>query len=385
MYMLTEEQTRLRDSVRKFVSEEIRPVAMEYDRSGEYPREIIRRIGELGYCGLPFDAELGGGGQGVVESVIFLEELSRGLGSLGFTMSAHMLQCCYALTSGLSSKQKEEWLKPAISCERLLAFALSEESGGSDVLGINTFATRKPDGWVLNGSKCWTTNVGIADGYIVAARTSASSRNRSVSLFYVDAHTEGLEVCERDEMLGLNNSPTGTIRLHNCRISPDEIIGKENEGYTLIKKNLICGRLALSAVAVGIAQAAMELAVKFTSKRSSFDRVISSYQGVSFPIAEMYTSISMARIALYHAAALINDGQHASTEIAALKLFSSEMCQDVCKKALMLLGGRGYIKSYEAERLLRDSLALTTADGTSQICKIIISNSVYNAMSEQSQ
>lgn len=383
MFMLTEDQIRLRNEIRKFVDSEISPVAMEYDHSGKFPIDIINRMKTLGYCSLPFDKALGGAGLGVTEGVIFLEEISRGLGSLGFTMAAHTLQCCYALADGVTPEQKREWLIPAIACEKLLAFALSEESGGSDVLGVNTMATQKSDCWFLNGSKCWITNVGVADGYIVGARTSANSRNRSVSLFYVDAHAEGLEVCERDNMLGLNNSPTGTIKFHNCRIPHDALIGNENEGYQCIKKILKCGRLALGAVAVGIAQKAMEYAVEFTGKRYSFERPISSYQGVSFPIAEMYTKITLTRNMVYHAAALIGTKQHTSAEIAALKLYSSEMCQEVCSSSLMLLGGRGYNKSREIERLLRDSLALTIAEGTSQICKLIISNAVYNSAPEQ--
>ena len=383
MFLLTDDQIRLKNEIRAFVDSEISPVAMEYDRSGRFPLNVINRMKELGYCSLPFDKELGGAGLGVTEGVIFLEEVSRGLGSIGFTMAAHMLQCCYALQDGVSPEQKQEWLIPAISCEKLLAFALSEESGGSDVLGISTMATCKPDCWLLNGSKCWITNVGVADGYIVGARTSANSRNRSVSLFYVDSQAEGLEICERDKMLGLNNSPTGTIIFHNCCIPHTALIGNENEGYQLIKKILKYGRLALSAVAVGMAQKAMDLAVEFTGRRCSFDRTISSYQGVSFPVAEIYANITLTRNMVYHTADLIGTGRHTSAEIAALKLFSSEMCQEACKNALMLLGGRGYSKSREIERLLRDSFALTIAEGTSQICKLIISNAVYNAPPEQ--
>jgi butyryl-CoA dehydrogenase len=383
MFLLTDEQVRLRKNIRAFVDSEVRPVSMALDRSEEFPREIIKRIGELGYCGLSFDTELGGAGLGAIEGLIFIEELSRGLGSLGYIMSAHMFQCCYALMHGASYRQKQDWLKPAISCEKLLAFALSEESGGSYALDIDTIATHTSDCWVLNGSKCWVTNASVADGYIVGAKTSVNSRSRSVSLFYVDAHSEGLEAYEREKMLGLNNSPTGTIKFNNCRIPLDALIGNENEGYQLIKNLLNCGRLALSAVAIGIAQAALELSVKYTSKRSKFGRAISSNQGVSFSIAEMYTNIKIARNMMYHVADLTGATQHSTTEITALKLFSTEMCQEVCKNALLLHGGNGYSKNYEVERLLRDSQSLTTAEGTSQICKIVISNAVYNSSPEQ--
>lgn len=382
MFVLSADQRRLREELRAFADREIRPVAVAWDRSGRFPAELVAKIRERGYNALPFSKELGGAGLGLTEGLLFLEEISRGLGSIGFTMAAHVFQCCYALVDWVTPAQREAWLIPAIACEKLLAFALSEESGGSDVLGISTIAVRRPDGWLINGSKCWTTNVGVADGYIVAARTSSSSRNRSVSLFYVDARTPGLEISGRDEMLGLNNSPTGSLRLHDCLIPSDAMLGVGNEGYQIIKNVLKCGRLALSAVAVGIAQAAMELAVRYTGERTSFDRVISTYQGVSFAVADMFTRITLARNMVYHAAALVESGQHASAEIAALKLFSSEMCQETCKNALQLFGGRGYVKSFEVERLLRDSFALTTAEGTSQICRLIIANSVYNAQAD---
>ncbi|MEG1789612.1 MAG: acyl-CoA dehydrogenase family protein [Oscillospiraceae bacterium] len=385
MFLLTEEQIRLKKEIRTFVDREIKPRAMELDRSGEYPRDLVRRVGELGYCALPFSPEFGGNGLGALEGLIFIEEISRGLASLGLIFCAHMFQCCYALADGISERQSRDWFKPSIACDKLLAFALSENSGGSDALGIDTIATRTHEGWSLSGSKVWITNASVADGYIVGARTTVNSRNRDVSLFYVDANSPGLEASEREKLIGLNNSPTGCVRFNNCTIPADAIIGNENDGYKLIKNALNCGRLALAAVAIGIAQDAMELALKFSGERGNFGRAIASYQGVSFPIAEMYTNISLARNMLYHAADLAGSGGRSTMEIAALKLFSTEMCQEVCRQSVLIHGGRGYSKDYDAERLLRDSQLLTTAEGTSQICKIVISNGLFNSSPEQYQ
>lgn len=378
MYYLNSEQIELRNKIRAFVDSEISPIASQLDSSGAYPREIVQRLGALGYGGLPFSKELGGMGMGIIETMIFMEELSRGLASLGFVFCAHILPCCYTVRELVSEKQKNEWLLPAIKCEKLLTFAISEERGGSDAFAVDTIAERKPDGWLLNGSKCWITNAGVADGYIINAKTSANSRSRSVSLFYVDAHSEGVEVTMTD-MIGLNNSPTGTVKFTNCCLPADALIGEENEGYKPIKIALNCGRLGLSAVAVGIAQSAFEKAVEFSTNRGNFDRTLYSYQGVSFPIAEMYTNINAARTMLYHVADETGAGMNTTMETAALKLFSTEMCQKVCRDAVLLHGSRGFSSHCDIERMLRDSQLLTVAEGTSQICKVVISNGIYNA------
>lgn len=378
MFMLTEAQLTLKREVRAFVDSEITPHTSELDRTGVYPRDIIRKISEHGWCALPFPKELGGAGLGAIEGAIFLEELSKGLCSLGFVMCAHMFQCCYALRNAVSESQAQEWLIPAIAGKKILTLALSEERGGSEALGIDAVAVRQPDGWLLNGKKCWITNAGIADGYIVGTKTGTSNRSRSVSLFYVDAGWEGVTVTHQEDMIGLNNSPTGTVTFDNCHLPPEALIGSENGGYKALKDALNCGRLALAAVAIGTAQSAFEHAVEYSGRRGSFDRTISSYQGVSFPIAEMYTNISVARNMLYHVAAMTEAGERTTMEIAALKLFATEMCQKTCQDAALIHGSRGYAAHSPTERLLRDAQLLTVAEGTSQICKVAISNGIYN-------
>jgi alkylation response protein AidB-like acyl-CoA dehydrogenase len=382
MFMLNENQRALQRQVRAFVDREVAPAAARLDASKEYPRELIARIGELGFCALPFPGELGGGGLGAVEGAIVLEELSRGMGSLGFILCAHMLQCCFAMKDAVSPEQKESWLMPAIACRKLLTLALSEERGGSDALGLDTIAARQTDGsWILNGSKCWITNAGVADGYIVGAKTNLNSRSRSVSLFYVDSRAQGVDDSERVDMIGLNNSPTGTVRFTNCRLPAGALIGEENEGYRVLKDALNWGRLALGAVSVGMAQSALEHATEFSLRRGNYDRSISSYQGVSFPIAEMYTKITVARNMLYHVAEIMGAGERSTMEAAALKLFASEMCLDVCREAVLIHGGRGFKSHSDMERILRDAQLLTVAEGTSQICKVVISNGIYNTPS----
>lgn len=376
MYYLNDEQIKLRKEIREFVDNEISPHAASLDAAGTYPRDLVQRISELGYCSFPFPKAHGGAGLGVTESLIFLEEISRGMASLGFIFCAHMLPCCYNLESIVNTDQREQWLIPAIKGEKILTFAITEEKGGSDAFGIETMAERCSGGWRLNGSKCWITNAGIADGYIITAKTSASSRSRNISMFFVDAKTEGLKIDERESMVGLNNSPMGTVRFVDCLLPADALIGDEGNSYGPVKMALNLGRLGLAAVSIGMAQSAFEHAVKFASSRGDYGRAIFSYQGVNFPIAEMYSNITIARNMLYHIAAMVEAGDKITLETAALKLFSSEMCQKICKDAVLIHGGAGFRSSCDIERMLRDSQLLSVAEGTSQICKVIISNGI---------
>lgn len=377
MFLLTDAQQALKARIREFVDTEVKPVAAKLDQTGEFPKHIMERISELGFCSLPFPKELGGPGGTLTDGLIFLEEISRGMTSLGAIMNVQILQCCYPLRFCVSEAQKREWLMPAIAGRKILAFALGEESCGSDAFNINAIASRTPEGWALNGSKYWITNAGIADGYIVAAKTNAGDRSRNVSLFYVDARCEGVNDGFREKLLGFNNSPTGRVDFVNCILPPEALIGDENGGYPIIKEALNYGRLAAAAMSLGTAQAAMELAVAYSRERGHYDRVIASYQGVSFPVAEMYAQIVTARNMMYHVASRAEAGLRITMEAAAVKLSASEMCKKVCDDTLLIHAGAGCRFESEAQRLVRDSRLLTIVNGTSQICKVVIANALF--------
>lgn len=381
MYSLSDKQRHLKSSVRKFVDEEVCPFAPILDRTGAFPKNQLSRCGELGYANVLFTANIPGCDYGALEGVIILEELSRGLGSIGLILCPHY-QCSDLIALAGNEELVRSVLQPSLTFEKIFAFALSEESGGSDALGLDATALRSGNYWVLNGAKCWITNAGVADGYVVAAKTSAYGRSRSVSLFYVDSAAPGLVVCENDRMFGMNCSPMGTIRFEDCRIPLNCLIGAENEGYKLIKPALNEGRLSLAAVAVGIAQRAMELAIEYSSSTGQYGRSLSTYQGISFKIADMYTKISAARNMLYHVASMCDQHLPYTTDVAALKLFSTEMCCEVCKDARQIFGANGLSKNFEIERCLRDSHMLTVAEGTSEICKIIVSSAMYHSKPE---
>jgi butyryl-CoA dehydrogenase len=378
MYCLSEEQKQLKRTVKKFVEEEICPVAPVLDRSGAFPTTLVGRCGELGFGNTLFTIDAAGRRYGALDGVVIIEELSRGLGSLGLIMCPHY-QCCDLIAQAADEELKQAVLAPGMRCDKIFAYALSEASGGSDALGIDTTAIRSGDSWVLNGAKCWITNAAYTDGYIVAAKTSAYGRSRSVSLFYVDKNSPGLSISENEKMIGMHNSPIGTVRFEDCQIPINCLIGVENEGYRLIKQALNEGRLSLSAVAIGIAQRAMELSTEYSSSVGQYGRSLSSYQGISFKIADMYTNIAAARYMLYHVASICDMQVSYTAEAAALKLFSTEMCCSVCKDARQIHGANGLTRSFEVDRCFRDSQMLTIAEGTSEICKIIVSNAMYHS------
>lgn len=378
MLFLSDEQLAFKKELRDFTDAEIRPAAGELEKDGAFPRTLYTRLGSLGYLDANFALGRAGAKHNVVDGVIIIEEISRGLASLGLNISPHV-QCCDLVATAGSEALRREVLQPALRGEKLFAFALSEESGGSDALGIDTMAVRSGDNWIINGKKCWITNAGMADGYIVGAKSPASGRSRSVSLFYVDKSAPGFSVCESDRMIGMHNSPTGSVLFDDCVIPADYLIGPENDAYPLIKTLLNVGRLNMAAVALGIAQAAMEASIAYTSTIGRYGRSLSSYQAIAFMVADMYTKITTARNSLYHVASLFEAGKPVTTEVAALKLYATEMCCEVCKSARQVHGANGLKAGSEVERCFRDAQLLTIAEGSSEICRIVVSNALYRS------
>ena len=293
-------------------------------------------------------------------------------------MSPHG-QCMNLIALYGTDSLKKKIIPACLNGSLLLGFALSEAGGGSDALGIDTIARRDGDGWVLNGEKCWVTNLGAAGGYVVAARSANSGRSRDVSLYYVDAAAPGLDTNGRIMITGMNNSPVGTLKMQNCQVSSECLIGKENDAYPLIKVLLNEGRLDMAALAVGIAQGAMECAVQYTSRAGRYGHTLSSYQGISFPVAKMYEKIFVARSSLYHVAEMCDAQEKVTMEVAALKLFNSEMCCEVCKNAMQVHGARGMQQYSDVERYFRDAQMLTIGEGSSEVCQIVISGKLYHA------
>jgi len=376
MYLLSEEQLAFKKELRAYCDAEIRPAAEELDRAGAFPRSLFARAGELGYLDISFSPARAGAKYGALAGTIILEEFSRGLPALSLAMSPHS-QCCDIIAAAGTETLRRRALGPATRGAAVLAFALSEPSGGSDALGIDTTAVRRGGEWILNGRKCWITNAPVADGYIVAARSPAAGRSRSVSLFYVDRAAPGLTVYPAEEMIGVRCSPTSAIEMDDCRIPADCLVGEESSAYPLIKTMLNVGRLNMSALAVGISQAAMEATLRSTSVIGQYGRSLSSSQAVSFKVADMYSGIAMSRNSLYHVAALMEAGKPVTTDVAALKMFSTERCGEICAAARQLHGAKGLTTGSEVDRCFRDAQFLTIGEGTSEICRIVVSKALY--------
>ena len=378
MFQLTQQQKDLRKELRAFVDKEIIPQAEALDASREFPRKIFKLLGKMGYLDLSFYNLRPRARYGSIESMIVMEEIARGLPSMTLSMSAHV-QGMNLIDLYGSDSLRARVVSKALNGDILLGFAITETSGGSDALCIDTKASFEGDGWILNGEKCWITNAGVADGYIVAAKSALSGRYRDVSLFYVDASTPGLDDSLQVPLTGMNNSPTGTIRLDHCKVPADCLVGRENDAYGLMKILLNEGRLDMAALAVGMAQGAMECAIRYTGSNGRFGRNLSSYQGVSFQVARMYEKIFMTRNSLYAVADMFQNQQRATMEVAALKLFSSEMCIEVCRSSVQLHGARGLSQYTDVERYMRDCQMLTIAEGSSEVCQIVISGKLYHA------
>ena len=376
MYMFNESQKALRDKVGRFVREEVMPQAQELDRSGAFPTQLIKRCGELGFMSSELMTD---GRYRASDMCVIFEELARGSASLALALVPHAL-AFEIMNNVVSESLKAEVIEPGFALNKLIAYAISEESGGSDVLGINTTAIRLGDEWVINGSKSWITASGKADGYLIAARTALTGRSRDISLFYVDAQTEGLTADTGSPMIGLNSCPTGRLSFRSCRIPEGNMIGEENKGYSLLKPTLQLGRLAVSSIAAGIAGRALELANDYSTATGKYGRNLSSYQGIAFMLAEMYAKLSASRCMLYCAAGQYDAKERGTAaDVAAAKLMSTEFACEICKSARQIHGANGLSDDFEVDRCFRDAQMLTIAEGTSEICKIIISNAVINS------
>jgi alkylation response protein AidB-like acyl-CoA dehydrogenase len=375
-FALSPQHEEIRRTVREFAERRIAPVADEMERKGEFPHEIIREAADLGLLGVPYPEEIGGTGLDSLAYAITIEELSRVSGSVGIIVSAHTSLGCNPIWLAGTDAQKETYLRPLASGEKLGAYGLTEPGAGSDSRGTRTRAHRSGDCWVLNGSKRFITNAGVADTYIVTAVTDREADSGNISAFIVDAGTRGFSIGRMEEKMGLHASNTGELLFDDCAIPVENLLGEEGEGDKLFLRTLDGGRIGIAAMALGLAQAAFEAASTYSKERRQFDRPIASFQGVAFMIADMATDIDAARLLTYRAAWLKDQGRPYSTEAAMAKLFASETAMRVTNDAIQVHGGYGYITEYRVERYLRDAKLTEIGEGTSQIQRMVIARNL---------
>jgi butyryl-CoA dehydrogenase len=375
-FALSPQHEDIRRTVRDFAERRIVPIAEELERKGEFPMEIIREAAALGLLGVPYPEEVGGTGLDSLAYAITVEELSRASGSVGIIVSAHTSLGCNPIYLAGTDAQKEKYLRPMASGEVIGAYGLTEPGAGSDSRGTKTRAHRDGDEWVINGSKRFITNAGVAGTYIVTAVTDREQDSGKISAFIVEADTPGFSIGRMEEKMGLHASNTGELIFEDCRIPAANLLGEEGAGDKLFLKTLDGGRIGIASMALGLAQAAYEAASAYAKERKQFGRPIGEFQGVAFKIADMATTIDAARLMTYRAAWLKDCGKPYTTEAAMAKLYASEVARDVTNDAVQVHGGYGYVTEYKVERYLRDAKLTEIGEGTSEIQRMVIARNL---------
>ncbi len=368
---LSEEQSLLRDEVRRFAEEQIRPGVAERDRTHEFPSEIFESLGEMGLLGVLVDEEFGGAGLDASFYVIAVEELARVCPSVAVSMSVTNSVCCWPIDRFGSEDLKSRVLPPLATGRSIGGFGLTEPGSGSDAASMKTTAIRDNDDWILNGEKAWITNAGIADFYVVVARTDPDAGKAGLSAFVVSAVSDGLSIGPREEKLGLRASVTAGLRFDNCRVPNNNVLGKLGQGWQIVLATLDHSRLGIAAQAVGIHQRALELAVDYAQQRVQFGVPIAQHQAIRFKIAEMSTRLEASRVLTWYAAAS-EATKKAGRSAAQAKLFASLAANQACATSLQIHGGNGFSDEYEISKLYRDVRVTTIYEGTSEMQRLVI-------------
>jgi len=378
---LSPEHDLLRRTIRDFCAREVEPIVDEFERARRFPTEIVAKLGPMGLLGIPFPEEEGGAGLDTLAYAIAVEELSRVWGSLGIIVAAHTSLGCNPLHMAGTPGQKERFLEPLAQGRQLGAYGLTEPEAGSDSGGTRTTARHEAgaDGgsWVINGGKRFITNAGQAGTYIVTARTGErEDGSPEISAFIIEAGTPGFSIGRLEEKMGLHASATGELLFEDCRVPDGQMLGQRGEGWKIFLKTLDGGRISIGAMAVGLAQAALDASTLYARERKQFGRPIGTFQGVAFMVADMATEVEAARQMVYRAAWLKDQGRDYGLAAAQAKLFASEVSQRVTNWGVQVHGGYGYVEEYRVERFLRDAKLTELGEGTSQIQRLVIGRKV---------
>ena len=374
---LAPDHVLLRDTIREFMTEEVAPLVDEHEKARRFPTEVVRRIGDLGWLGINVPERWGGTGMDTLAYAIAVEEIGRVWGSLGLIVAAHTSLGCGPLLIAGTDEQRDRFLPPLASGAMLGAYGLTEPMAGSDAGGTRTTARRDGEDWVIDGQKRFITNAGQAGLYILTARTGSNvDGSARISAFIVPADSPGFGVGRLEEKMGLHASATGELQLDGVRVPGDNLLGEEGAGFKSFLKVLDGGRISIAALALGLAQAALDAAVPYAQTREQFGRPIGSFQGVAFMVADMATEIEAARALVYRAAWLKDQGRDYGLAAAEAKLFASEVSSRVTNAAIQVHGGYGYIEDYKVERFLRDAKLTEIGEGTSQVQRLVIARRI---------
>jgi alkylation response protein AidB-like acyl-CoA dehydrogenase len=380
MLQFNEEQEMVRKMVRDFARKEIAPVAIENDEAQRFPKEIFKKMAELNLLGMPFAEKYGGAGFDYVSYTITLEELARVCASTALSYSAHVSLAAGPIDEFGTEEQKQKYLKPLATGEKIGSFGLTEPTAGSDAGGTKTIAVKDGGSYVLNGSKVFITNAEVADIFVVTAVTDKSKGTRGISDFIIEKGTPGFEVGKKENKCGMRASPTCMLHFTDCRIPEKNLLGELNKGYKQFLIILDGGRIGIAVQALGIAKEAMKRSVIYAQEREQFGRKIGEFQAIQFKIADMAAKIHAAELMIYNAANRKQEGKSYKREAGIAKLYATEMATNVANEAIQIHGGYGYMKEYEVERFWRDAKLLEIGEGTSEVQRIVIYREILKNM-----
>jgi alkylation response protein AidB-like acyl-CoA dehydrogenase len=373
---LSEKHRAVRRAVRSFCESELIPIAKEIDQEARFPWEVVEKMGSLGHFGMQVPKELDGAAMDTVSYIIAVEEISRASGSVGLCVTVHNSVAVYPLLAFGTEEQKERWVRPLARGEKIGAFCLTEPNTGSDASAIEATAIRDHDHYVVNANKVMVTNGGIADICLIFVRTDPGAGRKGISVIVAERGTDGFVVGDLENLCGMRANPVSSIRLYDCRVPAGSLLGKEGMGLRIGLSALDTGRIGVAAQAVGIAQAALEEGVRYAKERRQFGVPIAKHQAVQMMIADMATQVDAARLLVYRAAVLRDQGKPFSQESAMAKLYASEVAGKVTDMAVQIHGGYGYSKAYPVERYYRDARVTRIYEGTSEIHRLVIARGV---------
>jgi len=377
-FQLTEEHLMIQKAARDFAQNELLPGVIERDANMTPPLEFHKKLGELGFMGMMVSPDYGGSGLDTISYVIAMEEISKIDNSVSVAMSVNNSLVCWGLETYGTEEQKQKYLVPLASGQKLGAFLLSEPEAGSDATQQRTTAEDKGDHWVINGTKNWITNGSSAQIYLVIAQTNAELGHRGISAFIVEKDSEGVQVAQKERKMGIRSSDTHSITFSDVKVPKENIIGEVGFGFKFAMKTLSGGRIGIAAQALGIAAGAYELALKYSKERKAFGKEISKHQAIQFKLADMATEIEAARLMVYKAGWLKDQKMDYNTASAMAKLYASEVAMKTTVEAVQIHGGYGYVAEYHVERLMRDAKITQIYEGTSEIQRVVIARSILS-------
>jgi alkylation response protein AidB-like acyl-CoA dehydrogenase len=378
---LDDERRDIVEMAREFAQNELVPCAAEWDARKEYPADVIKKLGELGFLGIRIPESYDGLGLDALTYMMMLEEISAGDASISITLSVHNSLPVTMLSAHGSEAQKDRWLRGMANGDVLAAFSLSEADSGTDASALRAQAVRDGDEWVLNGEKAWVTNGDVADLLVVLLRTDTPEdrrRTRGISAFLVPTSTPGVVPGKAEDKMGLRASRTTIVTFNDVRVGADSLLGEENEGYLYALRALDKGRLGVAAQAIGIARAALSHAIHYSRERKQFERPIRDFQAVQFKLADMATRVAASRALLHEAARAVDRGEPVTQQASMAKVMASETAMWVTTQAVQIFGGYGYMRDYPVERLMRDAKVTEIYEGTSEAQRIVIARGLHS-------